>query len=207
MLQDNDGTPLVDRTMEGTVCSVLEELDFEPIKATTKSGTKDFLEKIVQLIRGTGFGIAIFSQFTNATSLANIFFEVGLCNMLGKPVILVKNKDAKAPSDFIRTEWVTFSNNEEQLRADLKKSLKDVVDLSKYFEILGEIAFEAKERDIELAFERYKQALLINGDKNLKSRVLNILSDIDSEIDNRVILAASKKRLRKAIIEFSQLVK
>ncbi len=206
MLQDNEGTPEIDRDMDSATIEILKEQSFLPLKATTKRGTKDFLEKIVQLIRGAGFGVAIFSEFTNATSLANIFFEVGLCNMLGKPVIIVKSDKAKPPSDFVRTEWVTYSENRNKLKNDLSKSLNDVILLADYFDKLGDISFEAEERDAELAFERYKQAFLISGEDKIKIKITNLLGSFDDEEGNFTELIASRKRLRKAIAEFEKFI-
>ncbi len=206
MLQDNEGTPIVDKEMDTVVSEYLLTSNFTPLKATSKRASKDFLEKIVQMIRGCGFGVAIFSEFTNSTSLANIFFEIGLCNMFGKPVLIIKSEKAKAPSDFVRTEWVSYSYNNEKLKADFKKSVSDVLGLAKYFENLGDIAFEAEERDLELAFERYKQAILINGDENLKKKVIRLLNEIKISGKNKVELEASRKRLQSAVLEFSKFI-
>lgn len=206
MLQDNKGTPEVDREMDSVVCNTLKVHDFKPLKATTKRGTKDFLEKIVQIIRGCGFGVAIFSQYTAASSLANIFFEVGLCNMLGKPVILVKNKDSKSPSDFVRTEWVTYLSDKNKLESDFEKSIQAMKDLADYFENLGDLAFEAEERDYELAFERFKQSILITGNVEVKQKINRLLLEMDGVQKEKIGLEASRKRLRKAITEFSKLL-
>lgn len=206
MMQDNIGTPQVDRDIDDIICKSLQSKHFKPHKATTKRGTKDFLEKIVQLIRGCGFGVAIFSQYTDAKSLANIFFEVGLCNMLGKPVVIVKSQDAQAPSDFVRTEWVSYRDDEKELSNDFSKSLDALIDLSDFFEKLGDLAYEAEIQDFELAYERYKQAVLLNGESKVRKKINTLLSDIDGIIDKKIGLEASRKRLRKAVAEFSQLL-
>lgn len=206
MLQDNKGTPEVDYEMDEVICDVLKKHSFTPLKATSKRGTKDFLEKIVQMIRGCGFGVAIFSEYTNASSLANIFFEVGLCNMFGKPVIIVKNEGTKAPSDFVRTEWVTFTKDKDKLSNDFKASIISIQELADYFESLGDLAFEAEEKDYELAFERFKQSYLISNKKQVQEKIENLLNNMNNHGTEKVTLEASRKRLKKAIAEFSKLV-
>ena len=83
----------IERAIENRVNAVLRKNRFRTTKATGAFGTKDYLDKIVQLIRGCGFGLAIFSEFTPGKTLANIFFEIGICYVLGKDVIMVKTKD------------------------------------------------------------------------------------------------------------------
>src|SRR5436309_15105632 len=95
MLHSSRKVSPIEAEIDRIVCDCFTRLDHPVIKATRSVGTKDFLEKIIQIIRGCGFGVAIFSENTPAPTLANIFFEIGLCNILGKPVILVKTARAK----------------------------------------------------------------------------------------------------------------
>ncbi len=94
MLQLGDGRAKIESEMQATVISVLKAKRFKPVDAESVRGNKDYLEKIIQIIRGSGYGVAIFSEYTPPSTLANIFFEVALCNLLGKPVILAKTKKA-----------------------------------------------------------------------------------------------------------------
>ena len=113
MLQLGEGVSKLESEMDKAVNSVLVRKKFNPIRATSERGQKDCLVKIIQMIRGCGFGTAVFSEYTPAPTLANIFFEIALCNLLGKPVIIVKSEDAKSPSDFVRTEWVSYVSNKK----------------------------------------------------------------------------------------------
>jgi len=60
MMQDNEGTPQLDSEMERIARTEFHGLGFDLRKASEEAGTKDFLEKILALIRGSGFGVAIF---------------------------------------------------------------------------------------------------------------------------------------------------
>jgi len=162
------------------------------------------LVKIIQLIRGCGFGTAVFSEYTPASTLANIFFEVALCNLLGKPVIIVKSEEAKCPSDFVRTEWVTYSGKKkQQLRNDYTDSVSSVLKLAKYYETLGDLAIEAEDVHLELAFERYRQSFLIDGRAKVKKKIGNLRSRSRDKRDTAANMAPARSRIAVAISEFS----
>ena len=207
MLHLGDGVSILEENMEITVSSVLKQKRFKPIKATTRRGHKDYLEKIIQIIRGCGFATAVFSEHTPAPTLANIFFEVALCNLLGKPVIVVKSHDAKAPSDFIRTEWVTYTDgNDAKLKKDFSESVSSIVELADYYEILGDIAIDAEEVDLELAYERYKQSMLITNSTSAKKKIRGILSRLYDTDDPSASIKPARSRLKKAVAEFCKLL-
>lgn len=207
MLHSGKDVSGLEESMDRVVSICLGRLRHGVKKASRQSGTKDYLEKIIQLIRGCGFGIAIFSEFTPASTLANIFFEIGLCGVLGKPVILVKSDRAKPPSDFVRTEWIAFQNEDrKKLRRDVEKAVKSIQELASYYESLGDIALAADDVDLELAFERYRQAVLIANRRVVRTKIKNILASLSSEKETAQLLRASKTRLRKSIQEFDRLL-
>ena len=203
MLQLGEGISRLEVDMDTAVDEILTRKKFEPIKATTRRGHKDYLEKIIQIIRGCGFGVAIFSEYTSASTLANIFFEVALCNLLGKPVIIVKSVDAKAPSDFVRTEWVTYTAGKgAKLKKEFTESVNSIVELADFYEKLGDIAMEAEDVDLELAFERYKQAFLITNLGSAKKKIDTILEMFRSTDDPSALLKPARARLQKSVVEF-----
>jgi hypothetical protein len=207
MLHSGRKVSPIEEEMDRIVCDCFKRLGHPVIKAARFVGTKDFLEKIIQIIRGCGFGVAIFSESTPAPTLANIFFEIGLCNILGKPVILVKTAKAKAPSDFTRTEWVTFRGRDERrLKDDLESSIESIIELAQYYEALGDLAMEADNIDVELAFERYKQAVLISDSKSAQEKIQSLLQHIKNKGESAELLRASKARLGKSISEFLKLL-
>jgi len=207
MLHSGSKVSDLEVAMDSVVCQRLLRLGNPVKKAARQSGTKDYLEKIIQIIRGAGFGIAIFSEFTPAATLANIFFEIGLCGVLGKPVILVKSVEAKPPSDFVRTEWITFNPQDiKRFRRDLDESVKAIRDLANYYEELGDLALESEAVDLELAFERYRQAILIGNKQIVRGKIGRILQALDDKTKPALFLQASRSRLRKSIQEFDKLL-
>jgi hypothetical protein len=151
-----------------------------PVTAADIRRTSDFLAKIIDLIRGTGFGIALFSDRTPARTLANIFFEIGVAAVLGKPVQLIwtgrNPRSNAAPTDFIRTEWIRYVvDEEERLRQEVNNAISEIEGAATtFYRQIGDVALEALEPDLELAFERCKQAVLISGDPVARQRILSV---------------------------------
>jgi hypothetical protein len=207
MLHSANKVSPLEKEMDLLVTRRLVRLKHPVKKASRQSGTKDYLEKIMQIIRGCGFGVAIFSEATPAATLANIFFEVGLCGVLGKPVILVKSQKAKPPSDFVRTEWITYQAGViKKFRNDFDRSIQSVRALGKYYENLGDIALDAEDVDLELAFERYRQAVLIGDKQAVRRKITEILTTLENKDEPANLLGASRKRLRASVQEFRQLL-
>ena len=205
MLQLGGGVSQLESEMDKVVESVLSQRKFNPIRASSERGNKDYLVKIIQMIRGSGFGVAVFSEYTPAPTLANIFFEIALCNLLGKPVILVKSAGARAPSDFVRTEWVTYAGNKKgRLRKDFSESVSAVLNLAKYYETLGDLAIEAEDIDLELAFERYRQSFLIDGRVKVRKKIGALRVRTRNNNDGAAHLRPAQSRIKVAISEFSK---
>ena len=203
MLQLGQGRSSLETEIEASVLALLKNKKLKPNTAASERTQKDYLAKIIQLIRGSGFGVAIFSEYTPATTLANIFFEVALCNLLGKPALLVKSEDAKAPSDFARTEWVTYrAMHKTQFKTDFTQAVQSIFDLAGYYERLGNIAMGAEDIDLELAFERYRQAFLINGRKDVKEKIMRLTARAREDGDTASILKPARTRFRAATNEF-----
>ncbi|HYJ88107.1 MAG TPA: hypothetical protein VEW46_18715 [Pyrinomonadaceae bacterium] len=206
MLHSGTNVSASEAKIDAVVCRCLSKLKHPIRKASRQRGTKDYLDKIIQLIRGCGLGVAIFSELTPAATLANIFFEIGLCGLLGKPVILIKTADAKPPSDFVRTEWISFQEpNTNKLSRDVRSHVDQIRELADYYENLGDLAMAAEDVDLELAFERYRQATLIIGKKAVRNKIRKILIKL-GDSGKLSSLQASRTRLRKSIQEFDKLL-
>src|SRR5882672_8565603 len=119
--------PELDERMNVIVTEVFEARGIPTKDADASTGGKDFLERILGLIRGTGFTVAIFSQDTRATAMANIALELGFASMCGKPLIIIKSREAAAPSDLTRTDWIDYhSDDEVRFRRKLTQALDEL---------------------------------------------------------------------------------
>ena len=84
--------PAVDAAMNKAVRTLLKSGGYRSIDATSTTAGKDYLERIIGLIRATGFTVAIFSELTRPGTMANIALELGFAAMSGKPLIICKSK-------------------------------------------------------------------------------------------------------------------
>jgi hypothetical protein len=117
--------PAIDLVMNREVVRVFRSRQFGAIDADASTGSKDYLERILGLIRGTGFTVAIFSHQTWPNSMANIALELGFAAMCGKPLVVVKSPEAAAPSDLKRTDWIEYDETEP---AEFDRKLGPAVD-------------------------------------------------------------------------------
>lgn len=184
--------------------------NIEAVTAAAVPGTGDYLQKIVDLIRGCGFGFAIFSDLTPARSLANIFFEVGVAGVLGKPVQLALAGPAPPPSDFVRTEWIRYDDaHEARFETQLTDVLGRIEEGADFYRKIGLIAYGADEPDLEEAFERFKQAVLISDDVEARDGLTKLRSRLRSRLGRENLtgdLASHRNRLLRAVTEFLALL-
>lgn len=204
MVASGNGRTRVESDMDKLVRECLAELGHYPIDAVSETRTRDYLEKIINIIRGVGFGVAIFSQYTYGPTLANIFFEIGICNLLGKQVILVKDQESNTPSDLVRTEWISYrKGHEDELRESFWSAAGKIEDFAlSFYEMLGDSAVEAAHPDYETAFERYRQAYLITGKKEVFDKLQQLPQLIREANDLDDAIEPTRQRLLESIDHF-----
>ncbi|MCJ2092193.1 hypothetical protein MKK67_06740 [Methylobacterium sp. J-072] len=161
----------IDEDINKLVKKVFKSRGFSTVDATSSVGAKDFLSRILSLIRGTGFTVAIFSEDTRPRSLANIALELGFAAMCGKPLLIVKSAKAEAPSDLKRTDWLVYDpNNTAEFTATLKLALDEIESYAEFESVGLEVAINGNNTDCAVAFERANKAFLLSGDpKFIKS--------------------------------------
>jgi hypothetical protein len=155
---------------------------FEAIDADGTVGSKDYLERILGLIRGTGFTVAIFSHETRASSMANIALELGFAAMCGKPLVIVKSPEAIAPSDLKRTDWIEYdARRPAQFRRKLRQALEEIERLCHWEDNLLQTSLDAKSPDCAVGLERANKGFLLSGDERFvgaAERLLGILEGV-----------------------------
>lgn len=193
--------PDIDVTMTEAVIDILDKHGIRTKDADASTGGKDFLERILGLIRSTGFTIAIFSHETRPTAMANIMLELGFAAMCGKPLVVVKSAEAAAPSDLTRTDWIDYSVGEEaRFQGKLEQAIKEINDLIEYEETLLSVALEARSMDCAVAFERANKGFLLSGEGRFIDAANAILERLrDADEGNPI---ADLERLRQEIGTF-----
>lgn len=158
--------PEIDLAMTAAVTEAFEARGFSCVDADTTTGGKDYLERILGLIRGTAFTVAIFSDETRGTAMANIALELGFAAMCGKPLVVVKSEKAAAPSDLKRTDWIVYDPDKPKaFDRKIKQAIDEIEQFGDYEENLLEVALEAKAPDCGVALERAIKGFLLTADE------------------------------------------
>lgn len=157
--------PALDEEMRLIVEDVFKTRGLTVLDADGSTGSKDFLERILGLIRGTSLTVAIFSEQTRPSAMANIALELGFASMLGKPLMIIKSKRAPPPSDLTRTDWIEFDPDDEaRFRRKLNQAVDVLEEIADYTSDLLGLALKAPAMDCAIAFERASKAFLMTGD-------------------------------------------
>jgi hypothetical protein len=193
--------PPTDARMAQIVAEVFAERGVPTKDADASTGGPDFLERILGLIRATGFTVAIFSHETRPNAMANITLELGFAAMCGKPYIIAKSKLAAAPSDFTRTDWVDYDeHDEDRFRFKLNQSLDTIDDAGPFAEWTLDTALSVRSVDCAYALERAIKAFLLTGDERVLDKVEEVRQKLDGSGDNGSI--ADLDRLRGELTMF-----
>jgi hypothetical protein len=195
--------PGVDLEMAELVSEILIDRGFGIKDANASTAGKDFLERILGLIRGTGLTVAIFSHETRETALANIMLELGFAAMCGKPLMIVKSRSASAPSDLTRTDWIEYDAEAKgDFRVKVEQALDEVEELVAYEEMLLDVALDAPSMDCAVAFERAQKAFLLSGGAAIIEKVDAIRNRIAAV--RSVAQVADLERLHDEIAMFAK---
>lgn len=195
--------PAIDLRMVELLTEVFDDRGITILDAGASTGGKDFLERILGLIRGTGFTVAIFSHQTRPTAMANIALELGFAAMCGKPLMILKSAEARAPSDLTRTDWIDYDPvNEDAFRTKIALAIDGVEELAGLEETVLDVALAAPAMDCAVALERVTKAFLITANADLIAS--------GEQISNRIVAAgalegvADLDRLRREAATFTR---
>ena len=182
--------PQLDEAMAALIQDVFDARGIRRKDADASTGAKDFLERILGLIRGTGFTVAIFSEDTRGTAMANIALELGFASMCGKPLVILKSKAAAAPSDLTRTDWIEYDPDDAgRCRVKLNQAIDEIEEIAAFTELLLATAMDAPAMDCAIAFERASKAFLLTSEPRFL--------DSAEEIGRRLGACWSGRRYRR----------
>lgn len=145
---------------------------FDVIDANSITTGRDFLHKIWEIIVSVPVGVAIIPRKMRPTTLANVFYEVGVMQALGKETLVVKAPGAKVPSDFVRTEYVTANASLEMKLTAFIKSLQ--AQEAHYGRVGGLV-----ENNPLLALDYFRRAYLLSGDAEWQEQAVTLVQATD----------------------------
>ena len=159
--------------MRRTVEKYLKDHKFEIIDASSEVTGRDFLFKISELILSVPLGIALISEELNLTTIANIFYEIGLLQALGKETLIIKTEESNVPSDLVRTEHIEY---DRKFKNKINKYIKTYIELAGHYELLG---CELIKNPIT-SIDYLKRSHLMTGKSNARNKINKIISNLFS---------------------------
>ncbi len=148
------------------------------IDASSLVTGKDFLDKIWKIILGVQLGVAILTEDMPVKTVSNVFYELGLMDALGKETLIIKSKKYEIPSDFKRTEYVSYDS---KFTSKFKKFAKNLKEREDHYWLMGELM----EADPVLSIDYIKRAYLLNPLKKYKKEAVKIFKNNSDKIDDQ----------------------
>ena len=173
MTQLGEPIPKVVKHISTILDEVLRKYSLERIDATSFVTGRDFMQKVWELLITVPLGIAIIDEDMSSSTLCNIFYEIGIMHALGKETLIIKTKNTKVPSDFVRTEYIDFNN---EFRKNLKKYFE--ITYKKRSDFYETVADSLSENPL-LAIDYLRRAYLLSGDEKLRKEAKKIHEDLD----------------------------
>lgn len=167
---------------------ILNKYSIKEIDAESKITGKDFLMKIWEMIISVPLGFAIIDESMKPQTLSNIFYEIGLMHAYGKETVVIKTKNSKVPSDFVRTEYIEYG---EDFKTKISSFLENFLELPEYFETASELL----EKNPLLSIDYLRRAFLISGDNKYKLKAKKIF-------DQASITQRAKNSVEKLLVDF-----
>ena len=150
----------------------LKSLSIKEVDASSIVTGRDFLMKIWYQILSVPIGIGIVDESMSAQTMSNIFYEVGVLQAYGKETLIIKTSKAKIPSDFIRTEYISYDAN---FQSRLDKYFETIFALEEYFLTMA----NQLEKNPLLSIDYLRRAYLISGDEAHKNRIQKFSDALD----------------------------
>ena len=144
------------------------------IDANSRVTGRDFLLKIWKLIASTPLSVGILHEDMPIQTQANIFYELGVAQALGKETVIVKSANSVVPSDFVRSDYVTFDKSFEK---NFMKYLEGLSEQASHYEIVS----EQLDRNPILAIDYLRRAYLITGNKAYRKKAQKLLGEAGVE--------------------------
>lgn len=160
--------------------------EYTVIDAQAKVTGRDFLLKIWHLIASAPLSVGVVHEDIPPAAQANIFYELGVAQALGKETVVIKSPEAEIPSDLIRSEYITF---DDDFPENFLAYMGTIHEQAEYYLILA----DQLDRNPVLTLDYLKRAFLITGDEQLKERARNIVESagLEERAKNSVELIAA----------------
>ena len=103
------------------VCETCKEIKLRPIRGDEDYVADDILKHIIKSMVKSRLVIAVLDGRN-----PNVFYELGIAHSLGKPTILLANKQTQVPFD-LKNQFLVLYENEKDLNEKLKLALLNIL--------------------------------------------------------------------------------
>jgi hypothetical protein len=97
------------------------------------------------------------------STIANVFYELGLMQAYGKETLVIKTASTVVPSDFVRTEYVQYGPD---FHARIGRFFRSLDERAEYYALMA----DQVEKNPLLAIDYLRRAYLLTGDNALKDQ-------------------------------------
>ena len=174
------------RDIGQSVNAVCNHQKYSVVDASTQVGGRDFLIKIWKMIAASPVCVGVVHESIPANTQANIFYELGVAQAMGKETVIVKGPNAQVPSDFVRTEYIVYDKEFGDRFTRYMNRLQEIAD---YYALIA----EQLESNPLLSIDYLRRAYLISGKRQLKKQARQILKSagLQGRAKNSVELLAA----------------
>lgn len=178
--------PHMVQEMRSSISDCCKKINYRVTDAGRSVTGRDFLVKIWKLIASTPLSVGIVHEDIPPSTQANIFYELGVAQALGKETVIVKSPESEVPSDFVRTEYIAF---DRRFKTNFTKYLRGLAEQAEHYETVA----DQLDRNPVLALDYLKRAYLITGDARLKKKARSVLkaAKVEERAQNSVELLAA----------------
>lgn len=156
-------TPPEVAAVRSDVKRIMDNHSYDVIDATSRKTGKDILVKIWDELLAVPVGLAIVYAGIPSSTLANVFFELGLMVALGKETLVIRVGDADIPSDFVRTEWLQY---DEGFESGLNRFTDELRARAEFFGTMAGLL----DTDPLLAIDYCRRAYLLTGSESYREQ-------------------------------------
>ena len=168
-------SPEIVRKIRSEMDGILQAEQYQTTDAQTKRTGKDYLQKIWEIIISVPIGIAVLYEGIPVKTLGNIFYEIGLMHALGKEVLIVKDRGALIPSDFIRTEYIEYT---ETFSTELIKMIRSWNETAQHYLRVADMVAN----NPLLALDYMRRAYLLSGDVSIIEQKNQLVKGTEFEV-------------------------
>jgi len=156
------------KEVQDRLALLFSEIGYDIIDANGIRTGKDFLNKIWKIMVTVPVGIAIVQKGIKPKTMANIFYELGMMQILGKETITIKVGNVALPSDVIRTEYIEYGTSFDK---DIRKFMGSLTDAAEHYIMVS----EQLDNNPLLVIDYLRRAYLITGDDSLQEHAKEIM--------------------------------